>query len=554
MEPETPETPAEPQGVPLAELVPAAAQANAIELGESELEVRDLDKREIFVRLARWGDQADTPAGVEEILPGAFQGVDPKSVVLRLGHEGDPAGRGMGAAIEEREDGAYMVLRASKTARGDEALTLAKDGVTRYTSVEYDPRSTRANFETRAGRRVIAISKMALRAVALTWKPYYAQTAVLEVRAEPEKPKEIPVGDTANTPAAEPAAQPQADVINSAIMARLDAMHSSIEEIQERSRGQFAIPGAGALQGAKAGKITKGQWMEGVLKMLSGDRLPEYQMRDLADLIVADNVGVVPDAISSEIIGPIEESRPFLETTRKMETPATGMTMTVPKIVTRPTVGVQVAEKDELTSTPTAIDTVDYSAVTKGGAGDISLQLLKRSSPSFLSLYLELLAEAYAADSDQEAVEALLDEGVSDGGTLDPEDVSFGTAWENSMANRKRRPDRLWLSSHGVSKFIDAKANGTNQPLYSNLDAAFTAGDGPGGTISGMRPVWVPALDNVAGVDAIAGPSSGFAWAEDGTFTLQVDVPARAGRDVALVGILWFAPMYPLAFTKYDIS
>jgi hypothetical protein len=156
-------------------------------------------------------------------------------------------------------------------------------------------------------------------------------------------------------------------------------------------------------------------------------------------------------------------------------------------------------------------------------------------------------------ETENDAVSALISSGVNSGGALDPEALTLGQAWGDAFTATSRPPDTIWLSSAAVGEFIDAKADGGNAPLYSQLSANFTAGGGVGGSISGLRAVHVPAL-NATSIDVIVGPSTGFAWAEDGTYTLQVDVPARAGRDVAIIGMAWFAPLYPAAFTAYSVG
>ena len=143
--------------------------------------------------------------------------------------------------------------------------------------------------------------------------------------------------------------------------------------------------------------------------------------------------------------------------------------------------------------------------------------------------------------------------GVGGATALDPENLNLGDAFVTSFDAIRRPPDTIWLSTQAVGEFIDAKATTTNQPLYNALRTSATAAGGIEGTISGLRAVHVPTLD-AHGAYAIVGPSSGFAWAEDGTYTLQVDVPAKAGRDVALVGLLWPAPWYPAAFTAYNVA
>ena len=268
-----------------------------------------------------------------------------------------------------------------------------------------------------------------------------------------------------------------------------------------------------------------------------------------ADLVTADNLGVLPPAVVAELAEPLSSGRPFLESTRRIDAPIAGMGLTVPVIVIRPTAGVQAqsltGEKDELAHTATRIEPITFDPTTIGGYGDASLQLLRRSDPSYYDLFLALLAEAYGESADAEAVNALLaGGGVSDGGAFDPAEFRIGDAVISSQASARRLPNTLWYSTDAAEAIINAKAPGSNVPVHPEF---------PGGTVSGLRPVYVPALDDTE-ADVLVGPSSGFRWAEDGTYTLTAVRPAQAGQDIALVGSVWLAPLEGGAFTSYSLG
>jgi HK97 family phage major capsid protein len=550
---------------------------------ESEVKVRNLAKREVDVRLAPFDVMIESIVGPEVMARGAFADMVPDSMLLMglehevhlgVGQDGRviPTRRPMGRSIsiEEREDGGYATFRVAKTPSGDEFLALADDGVIRGVSVEIG-KNARIRSEIRAGRRTNVIQFADARAASPTYQPAYAEAEILGVRAQQE---DAPVAEdrapaagasATEDPPAEPA-QPRIEVqarsvedtsLLDAISKRfgkpMDEMLDRLERIEEHGRMSFEVPRTAP----EKPKASMGMWMEAALKIISGERIPDAQFRTVQDLVTADNAGIMPDAYVNEMIGVIDPSRPFMATTRRIDTPDAGMTLVVPKITQRPTVAKQATQKTELSSQKTIIGSEDFPVATYGGVGDISLQLLKRASRSFLELYLELLAEAYAIETDDAAVDALI-AAISDGGpepatALNAAALNLGDSFVASYNATRRPPDTLWLSTKAIGEFIDAKATTTNQPLYPGLQASATAAGGISGTISGLRVVHVPALDD-KGAYAIVGPSRGFVWAEDGTYTLQVDVPAKAGRDVALVGMVWFAPYYPTAFKLFNVA
>ena len=564
------------------ELSPVGDEKVEIPIDPSDVEVRSAAKRELDVRLLPWDTVIETTGGPEMFARGATSGTPDDGVLLMgleheagigLGQDGRPrmtrrvAGRSM--RVWESDDGPHVTFRVARTQAGDEILALAEDRIVRGVSIEFTEVDGGTSVVSRGGRRVRVHNRVALSGASMTYRPAYGeQAAVLAVRSQEEG--EAPMGDTETAPevGAQVTVTDSPEIRMEAAIAKafesIEARAAAQAEVQARSlealvsqrledydRKNITIPNPGP----EKPSVDKGQWIQTVVRLMTGERMSDQHMRTLDDVITTDNPGVVPPAYLTELIGVIDNSRPFLATTRRLPTPDSGMSLVVPVINQRPTAAVQSAEKQELDSTKTLIGTSTFDALTIGGAGDLSIQIIKRSSPSFLNLWVELLAEAYAIESESQALRALFDAigGVGGASSLDPEDLSLGAAFVSSFDAIRRPPDTIWLSTQAVGEFIDAKASTSNQPLYPGLAASATAAGGITGVISGLRPVHVPELD-AHGAYAIVGPSSGFAWAEDGTYTLQVDVPSKAGRDVALVGMLWAAPWYPAAFTAYNVA
>jgi hypothetical protein len=500
----------------------------------------DLAAREIDVRLLEWDVPADLGAGALESFSADTKihtAGGPVDAVARLDHADPPAGRV--TRVWSAKDGPYATIKASRTVQGDTALELAQDGTYKGPSIGFLPSEPSSWAKAEDGRPIAIRSDMDLREVSLTWRPAHTSAAIVAVRSleglpvtESTAPSQAP-----DTAAGDAAIQRAIDAFETRIGARFDVL-------EERARRLVDVP---AMPGEADRGYTTGEWVQLSLAYIAGDRAAaQLATRALADVITTGNEGVVPPNIRSELLGIIDPYRPFLNSTRKVDAGGSGMTQTFPRIKTRPLAGKQSAEKAALPSRATEIETVDYGPVTIGGAGDLSMQLIRRSSPSFLQLWLELVAEQMALNADNDALDALLAAGVTAGtGAWDPTAPHYGEAFANGLAvGRSMLPDTTWVSSEAYAAYADAKtpAGGGGAPMY------------PGMVDSGLsRPILTPALDDEA-VDIIIGPSKGFAWAEDGSFQLVADVPEKFGRDVGLASIYWWMPVYPAAFTTYALA
>jgi phage head maturation protease len=541
-----------------------------LNLANETIQTLSAAQRRIGLRIVPYNQIAEHPKyGALMFQPGAFGKVDPASVRLRMDHEDPPTG--LGDSFTEQADAPYMEFLVSKTERGNDQLTLAVDGVSRGASVGYSEIVGKSKVQRIGGRNVTVYppESVVLHEVSTTWQPTFPEAGVMYVLHKEEKgtapmaeAQEAPVSGAADTaPIVAAIEQGFANGKSAAKMEEAaEKMLGIMDQFKELQRAQFNVP---------KGEVRKPKlhdWVEITLRRMRGEPINPTVLKELAldDVVTTEQPGLVPTQLVPDYDDLISQSRPFLSSTRQVTPPTTGTAMLLPIITTRAVAGTQAgsAEKGVLTTTATKVGTGSFAYVAVFGGADISIQMIQRAGASFFDLLTGDMGEAYALDCEVKAIASLLT-GYTDsatgshvptsGGILDPENPFFGEAWKNSILASKRAPTHIWLSATAVGAFIDAKAPLTNAPLYSQLAAAFTASGGPGGVLSGLTPVYVPALDTAA-VDVIIGPSRGFVWAEDPALNLQADVPSVAGRDIALVGGIFPAPRNADAFTVYTIA
>lgn len=183
--------------------------------------------------------------------------------------------------------------------------------------------------------------------------------------------------------------------------------------------------------------------------------------------------GLVPDYLSSEIIGLIDNFRPFVDSIPSDPVGDYGMSVIYPKVVTKPDVGVQSTEKTEVTTQAMDIDPVSVDLVTYAGASDVSMQLIERSQPSFVDRLYAELAGVYAERTDAASIAAVVAAAVAASSTAIVADLStdagatygaFATGAAAIAAAIKRPADTVWVAADRFGELL-ALVDSEGRPL-----------------------------------------------------------------------------------------
>ena len=364
-----------------------------------ELEVRefaasaDIEERTVTGLAVPYGESASIGGAYNErFQAGAIDSVE--DVKLFYGHE-EPIGK----VVEGRdtEAGFEIMARISDTPRGNEVLTLLRDGVLNKFSVGFLP------LEQEQEGSTITRTKVSLKEVSVVPFPAFAGANITEVREE----------------------QAEAEVLDSPNQERgsmSENMELEVRTVQDEVAELRRVVEAGLTQETAAAPYaeirSQGDYAK---KMLNGDDAAIELAR--AASTSADTVAL--PGFVGQINNLIDNNRPALSAFSRAALPASGLTVEYAS-VTANTIAVdaQSAENAALTFGNLTIANTSADVVTYGGYTSFSKQTIERSTVNYLDTVFRALTLAYANASNAALVAHV--EGLTYTGKVF--DISAGTS------------------------------------------------------------------------------------------------------------------------------
>jgi len=508
-------------------------EASSIECSE--------ERREISGKIVPLGtgEIGHTNLGAYTFAANSIEIADPTKIKLLSQHDlKKPIGRM--TASETRADGIYATFKLSRSSGGNDALIMAQEGLVTGLSIGAEILSSQPSKD---GYTVVSSAK--LKEVSLVTVPAFASSEILEIAAE----EVIPVEENPQTES-ETAVENTPETVAAPVEA------AAVEAARPTVTAMYYTNPRLNLN------ITAGEYAKAQLNASRGDADARELMAALQVATVAENTGMVPPTYLKDVIGIIDSSRPFIDSIERAALPASGMKIFTPKLGTQATVELT-AEAAEFASTDTTVTFQEDSVVKFAGAGKLDLELVDRSDPSFLDLYLRELAASYAQKTDAYASKIAAD------GSSDSSSTTIYKALAKSIADSfgvmRQTPNNLLVATSGGNDDVDfagllGAVDTTGRPLYAaaapqNANGLITQGS-TNGTVAGLNLVVDP---NYAGGTAgikvgLVYPTMAMRFHESGTLQIRANVVANGQLEIGIYGYVAVVNRYPAAFRAVQVA
>jgi HK97 family phage prohead protease/HK97 family phage major capsid protein len=411
------------------------------EMETREFEVRaDIEERTITGIAVPYGQDANIGgAYMERFVPGAIS--DVTDVKLFYGHE-EPIGKVLTG--RDTEEGYEITAKVSDTARGNEVMTLMRDGVLNKFSVGFVP------LESEREGSTVTRTKVSLKEVSVVPFPAFAGANITEVREDGGTPAET--------------SEPQPEEQDKS----MDNIELDVRAVQDEVAELRRVVEAGQTVATPAPMGSEFRSQGEFAKALAlGDPKAQQFARDASTsadaAVVAPWFGYINTLIAN--------NRPTVSAFSRAALPATGLTVEYSKIDSNTlAVGEQDPENEALSFGNLTFETVSTPVKTYGGYTSFSRQYVERSQVNTLDQVFQGLALAYAGASNLALVTAIgaLDYTGkifdADGGTASSlaEGIANGAGY--IFTNTGLRPEFILTGVDGYVKLAKVAA-GDGRPV-----------------------------------------------------------------------------------------
>ena len=434
-----------------------------------------------------YGVVAQVSSGEKVIFEAGSLPTEGKAPKLYLNHDSEQA---VGLVTErvDTPEGMMFSARISKTTLGEEALTLALDGVIDSVSVGVNP--TKFKMQDDGTMRVLAADWVELSLV--TGRPAFSGAVITDVAAsEPEsihQPEEEIV-------IVEEEVQEQEQEMSEAVEATIPTSPVVFAEPKREFRMPTAAEYLAAMhRGGETFTKVNAAFKEAA-------RRDQSAIEAVAQDLTSDTPGLLP----VPVLGPVFQNYNFLRPvvsafgTRAMPQ-GSGISFTRPSITQHTAAGVQSTQGTAVTSQTMTLAANTVSRQTVSGAIQIPQQTIDFTDPGAMNIILNDLAGQYLKETDNIAVDYLVAQKQASGSTWtvtagDPSSLmsAIYTCAVNISTNTNLFPTHMVVSPDVWAK-LGAQLDSSKRPLFPAIGAPGligqnTLGAGNATSWSGMNPL-----------------------------------------------------------------
>jgi len=478
-----------------------------------------------------YGVVAQVSSGEKVIFEAGSLPVDGKAPKLYLNHDSEQA-VGLVSERVNTPEGMMFSARISKTVLGEEALTLALDGVIDSVSIGVNP--TKFKMQDDGTMRVLAADWVELSLV--TGRPAFSGAVITDVAAtEPDESIHQP--------------EEEIVIVESEVQDKEPAMSEAVEAtiptspvVFAEAKKEFRMPSAAEYLAAfHTGGDT-------FVKVNAAFKDAARRNQSAIEAVSQDLTSDTPGLLPVPVLGPVFQNYSFIRPvvsafgTRAMPQ-GSGISFTRPSITQHTAAGAQSTQGTAVTSQTMTLSANTVTRQTVAGSIQIAQQTMDFTDPAAMNIILNDLAGQYLKQTDDIAVDYLVAQKQASGATWtvtagNPTGLITGiyTAAVNISTNTNLFPTHIVVSPDVWQK-LGQQLDSTYRPIFANIAPpgligmnAMGAGDASRWT--GMNPL---GLEMVVDGNAASGtflvvhaPAVEFYEAQQGMRSVEVpDLLAR---------------------------